>query len=65
MGGQHTSDAGALLSAITSGGMWGGPAYFADANGVKHIVYGASPLNTYNPNLGPVGLAVQSSANVG
>jgi hypothetical protein len=65
MGGQQTGNAGALLSANTGGGIWGGPAFFADANGVGHIVYGGSPLNTYNLSLGPVGLAVQSSANVG
>jgi hypothetical protein len=65
MGGQQTGNAGALLSANTGGGIWGGPAFFADANGVGHIVYGGSPLNTYNLSLGPVGLAVQSSANMG
>jgi hypothetical protein len=65
MGGQQNGNAGAVWSADTGGQIFGGPAYFVDANGVQHIVYGGSPLNTYNLNLGPVGLAVQSSANVG
>jgi hypothetical protein len=34
MGGQQTANAGAVLSANTGGGIWGGgPAYFVDANG--------------------------------
>ena len=45
MGGQQTGNACALLSANTGGGIWGGPAFFGDANGVGHIVYGGSPLN--------------------
>lgn len=66
MGGQQTKNAGALWSANTAGEMFGGPAYFVDASGAQHIVYGTgSPLSTYTLGLSPVGLSVQSSANVG
>jgi hypothetical protein len=66
LGGQQSGNAGAVWSGNTGGGMWGGPAYFVDAGGVEHVVYGGgNPLNTYTLSLSPVGLAVQSSANVG
>jgi hypothetical protein len=66
MGGHQANNAGAVLSADTAGGMWGGPAYFADASGAQHIVYGTGgPLSTYTLGVSPVSLTVQSSANVG
>jgi hypothetical protein len=66
MGGQQSNNAGALWSGSTGGGIWGGPAYFVDASGQQHIVYGTgAPLNTYNLNLSPFSLTVQSSVNVG
>jgi hypothetical protein len=65
MGGQQANNAGALWSADTAGPMWGGPAYFQDSTGTQHVVYGGSPLSTYTLGLNPVGLTVQSSANVG
>jgi hypothetical protein len=66
LGGQQNGNAGALWSGNTGGGMWGGPAYFVDASGTPHIVYGTgAPLNTYNLNRSPFSLSVQSSANVG
>jgi FtsP/CotA-like multicopper oxidase with cupredoxin domain len=66
MGGQQANNAGALWSGSTGGGIWGGPAYFVDAAGTQHVVYGnGTPLSTYNLNLSPFSLSVQSSANVG
>ena len=66
MGGRQNGNAGALWSGSTGGGIWGGPAYFADAAGGQHIVYGTgAPLNTYTLGLGPASLSVQSAANVG
>jgi FtsP/CotA-like multicopper oxidase with cupredoxin domain len=61
LGGRQSGDAGALWHADTAGGMWGGPAYFVDSTGVQHIVYG---LNTYNLNLSPISLTVQSTGAV-
>ncbi len=66
MGGQQPNNAGAVWNADTAGPMWGGPAYFVDSTGAQHVVYGTgAPLSTYTLNLAPIGLAVQSSANVG
>jgi FtsP/CotA-like multicopper oxidase with cupredoxin domain len=66
LGGQHAGNAGAVWSASTGGGIYGGPAYFVDAGGNQHVIYGGSPLlNDYNLNLGPPALAVQSSNNIG
>jgi hypothetical protein len=66
MGGQQTGNAGALWNGSTGGGIWGGPAYFTDASGTQHVVYGTgTPLSTYNLNVSPFSLSVQSSANVG
>jgi hypothetical protein len=65
LGGQQAGNAGAVWSASTGGGIWGGPAYFADATGAQHIIYGGNPLNTYALGSSPVGLTVQSSTNVG
>jgi FtsP/CotA-like multicopper oxidase with cupredoxin domain len=66
LGGVSAGDAGALWHADTAGGMWGGPATFQDAKGVTYVVYGGgSPLSTYALGLAPLGLTVQSSANVG
>jgi FtsP/CotA-like multicopper oxidase with cupredoxin domain/3-polyprenyl-4-hydroxybenzoate decarboxylase len=65
LGGQRASNAGALWSANTGGDIFGGPAYFVDASGAQHIIYGGSPLSTYTLGLAPIGLSIQSSANVG
>ncbi len=69
LGGQQPGNAGALWSADTAGTIFGGPAYFADSSGAQHIVYGSGapgyPFSTYTLNLAPVGLAIESSANVG
>ncbi len=65
LGGFSAGDAGALWHADTAGPMWGGPATFQDANGTTYVVWGGSPLNTYTLSLAPLGLNVQSSANVG
>lgn len=59
MGGQKAGNAGAVWSGNTGGGIWGGPAYFVDANGGQHVMYGA--LTDYNVNLSPVSLSVQST----
>jgi hypothetical protein len=66
MGGQKTNDAGAVAELNVGGSMWGGPAYFAEASGAQHIVYGdGTPLSTLTLNLSPVSLSIQSSAEVG
>jgi FtsP/CotA-like multicopper oxidase with cupredoxin domain len=66
LGGQQPGDAGVAAKLNVGGGVWGGPAYFADASGTSHIVYGGgSPLSTLNVNTSPVSLSVQSSASVG
>lgn len=65
MGGKQAMDAGALWHADTAGGIWGGPAYFQDASGKQYVVYGGSPLTTYQLTTNPVSLSAQSSANVG
>jgi FtsP/CotA-like multicopper oxidase with cupredoxin domain len=65
LGGKQTNNAGALWSGSTGGGIWGGPAYFVDSNGTPHVVYGTGgPLNTYNLNLSPFSLSIQSSVYV-
>jgi FtsP/CotA-like multicopper oxidase with cupredoxin domain len=63
LGGQQPADAGALWTQNTGGGIWGGPAYFADAAGNQYIVYGT--ISTYKLNYSPYSLSVVSSANVG
>ena len=66
LGGHTAGDAGALWRADTGGAIWGGPASFQDANGTNYIVYGGgSPLSTYTLSTAPIGLTIQSSANVG
>jgi hypothetical protein len=66
LGGQSAGDAGALWQGNVGGGLWGGPATFQDVNGVTYLVFGGGdPLSTYRLNTAPVGLTVQSSANVG
>jgi FtsP/CotA-like multicopper oxidase with cupredoxin domain len=69
LGGQQAGNAGAVWSADTAGSMFGGPAYFADATGAQHIVYGSGapgyPFSTYTLNQSPIGLSIESSANVG
>jgi hypothetical protein len=65
MGGQQSGNAGALWHANTGGGVWGGPAYFVDATGAQHIIYGGNPLSTYALSLAPVALTQQSSTTVG
>ena len=64
-GGQQNNNAGALWSGNTGGTLFGGPAYYVDSNGAPHVVYGGNPLNTYALGVAPVGLAVQSTTNVG
>lgn len=61
LGGRQSGDAGALWHADTSGGMWGGPAYFADSTGLQHVVYG---LNAYTLSLSPISLTVQSTGAI-
>ncbi len=66
LGGKTAGDAGALWEADTGGAIWGGPASFQDANGTNYVVYGGgSPLSTYALSTAPLGLTIQSSANVG
>jgi hypothetical protein len=65
LGGQQNNNAGAVWTGNTGGDLYGGPAYFVDANGGQHVVLGGAPLNTYNLSLGPPRLAVQSSTNMG
>ena len=68
LGGRQANDAGALWHASIAGWMWGGPAYFQDAAGISHVVYGGgsmdtdwAPLATYNLSTGPVLLSLQSA----
>ena len=68
LGGRQPNEAGALWHGNTAGWMWGGPAYFQDAAGTSHVIYGGggesgnwAPLSTYNLNKSPVSLSVQSS----
>ncbi len=66
MGHQRAGDAGAIAELNVGGSIWGGPAFFADATGGQHIVYGdGAPLSTLTLKVSPVSLSVQSSANVG
>jgi FtsP/CotA-like multicopper oxidase with cupredoxin domain len=65
LGGFSAGNAGALWNASTAGPMWGGPATFQDASGTTYVVWGGRPLNTYTLNLAPLGLSVQSHADVG
>jgi len=65
LGGFSAGDAGALWHADTAGPMWGGPAAFQDVTGTTYVVWGGKPLNTYSLSLAPLGLNVESSANVG
>ncbi len=66
MGGQKTGDTGAAAELNIGGGIYGGPAYFADASGLSHIVYGGgTPIATLNLNTSKLSLSVQSAANVG
>ena len=66
LGGQQANNAGALWSANVAGGIWGGPAYFQGPGNVQYVVYGTgSPLSTFTLGTAPIGLTVQSSANVG
>jgi hypothetical protein len=65
MGGQQTADAGALWSANTGGGIWGGPAYFVDQSGNQHVIYGGNQtLNTYTLSQ-PTSLTLASTSPVG
>jgi suppressor of ftsI len=68
LGGRQANEAGALWHGNIAGWMWGGPAYFQDASGTSHVVYGGgsmdsdwAPLATYNLATGPVALALQSA----
>jgi suppressor of ftsI len=68
LGGRQANEAGALWHGNTAGWMWGGPAYFQDAAGTSHVIYGGggmdgdwAPLSTYNLNKSPVSLSIQSS----
>jgi suppressor of ftsI len=66
MGGQRAGDAGALWRGNTGGGMWGGPAYFADSSGAQYVIYGGSPsLNTYKVGVAPFALTERSSSPTG
>jgi hypothetical protein len=66
LGGQQAGNAGAVWSADTGGPLWGGPAYFADATGVQHLVFGTGqPLYNYNLSTSPVQLTPQSYSNLG
>ncbi len=65
MGGEQTGDAGAAYQLNYGGSIFGGPAYFADASGAQHIVYGGgTPLGTLTVKTSPLSLAVQSQWNV-
>jgi FtsP/CotA-like multicopper oxidase with cupredoxin domain len=58
MGGQTANDAGVAAKLNTGGPIYGGPAYFEDASGMSHIVYGGGqPLITLNVNTSPVSLS--------
>jgi hypothetical protein len=66
LGGFQSGDVGALWHADTGGGMFGGPAYFQDAAGASHLIYGdGMPINDYTIGPSPPSLEIQSSANVG
>ena len=68
LGGFATSNTGALWAGDTGGWMLGGPAYFQDAAGVAHIIYGGQPLYDYalrEPAGGPPSLSASTYANVG
>jgi hypothetical protein len=59
LGGQQTANAGAVLSAEYRRRNLGRPGLLRRRERVQHIVYGGSPLNTYNLGVSPVSLAVQ------
>jgi hypothetical protein len=61
LGGQQAGNAGAVWSGNTGGGSLGGPAYFVDASGAQHVVYGVGPLNTYTLSVSPAALTLLSS----
>jgi FtsP/CotA-like multicopper oxidase with cupredoxin domain len=65
MGSQQANDAGVAAKMNITGSIYGGPAYFADASGMSHIVYGGgTPLSTLNVNTSPLSLSTQSSFNI-
>ena len=68
LGGQRNGDAGALGRQNVAGMMFGGPAYFRDANNAQRVIYGGSPLDDYlvTPNAqGALTLQQAASSNVG
>jgi FtsP/CotA-like multicopper oxidase with cupredoxin domain len=40
MGGMQAGNVGAIWQGNTANGIWGGPAYFVDAAGTQHVLYG-------------------------
>ena len=68
MGGQQTGDARERYGrANTGGGIWGGPAYFADSTrALGHVIYGGYPtLNTYTLSAARASLTLASTSPVG
>ncbi len=64
MGGMQPNDSGAIYRANTGGGIWGGPAYFADSSGAQHVIYGGyTYLGDYVLNT-PPSLTLKSSVPV-
>jgi FtsP/CotA-like multicopper oxidase with cupredoxin domain len=64
MGGMQAGNAGAIWSGNMANGIWGGPAYFIDAAGTQHVLYGGfSYLADYVIGF-PLSLAKHSSAAI-
>ncbi len=66
LGGLHSSDR-IPFETNTAGGIFGGPAYFVDAAGNQHVLYGGTPtLNDYIlQTAGGYALTLNSATNVG